>query len=300
MSVSVVVLSYERPHLLAQALPTIATQIPAPDEIIVVDNPSTLSRDVDAVLRSHPAVRLVRPGANLGFAGGMNLGLREARGDFVLLTEDDVLLEPGTIAELEAHLASRPSCALCAAVMLNHERGSVRSAGMHVRLGGVFRQTVLAAGEPDPGPGGAAVAVDAVPGACMFGRRRQLLGVGGFREAFFMYYEDVELCRRLVRRGWTVEVVPAARVRHFEPSGAAPSNSELEFHKMKNLAATYLLHAPTRVLPEFVVRYGLVVPLRTAWRSPASSWQHARAWAWVLSQLPSLWAEREAMLYWRP
>lgn len=291
MSVSVVVLSYERPHLLRQALPTIVAQQPAPAEVLVVDNPSRRSGEVDAVLRDFPAARLIRPERNLGFAAGMNRGLAAATGDDVFLTEDDLLLEPGVLATLGGHMAAQPSCGLSGGVMLNHETGTIRSAGIRVTLGGLFRQTVLHAGE-DPGhlpP--APYAVDVIPGAGVYARRRQLLELGGFRAPFFMYYEDVELAARVRRAGLTVDVVPAARVRHFEPPPGAPS-ALLEFHKMKNLAATYLLHAPVRVWPEFVARFGMAVPLRTLARSPALGWAHGRAWLWVLSRLPALLIER--------
>jgi GT2 family glycosyltransferase len=293
VSVSVVVLSHNRPQLLAQALPSLLAQEPEPGEIVVVDNPSPRSAEVGAVVARHPTVRLLRPPENLGFAGGMNVGLRAARGALVFLTEDDLITEPGALATLRQYLEQHPACALCAGLMLNHASGTVRSAGMTVRLEGVFRQTNIAAGDGDPGPGGAPYHVDVVPGAGVFGRRAPLLELGGFRADFFMYYEDVELCARIRRAGWTVDVVPAARVRHFEPP-PGPAPPELEFHRMKNLAATYLLHAPSRVLPEFVARYAIALPLRRLPRSPSVAWQYARAWAWVLSHLPSLWDQRGA------
>lgn len=291
MSVSVVVLSYARPHLLQQALPTILAQQPAPAEVIVVDNPSARSGEVDAVMREYPGVRLLRPERNSGFAAGMNYGLAATTADDVFLTEDDLVLEPGVLATLGEHLAARPACGLCGGVMLNHEAGTVRSAGIRAELGGLFRQTVLHAGEsPDrlpPTP----YSVDVIPGAGVYARRRQLLDLGGFRASFFMYYEDVELAARVRRAGLTVDVVPAARVRHFEPPPGAPS-ALLEFHKMKNLAAVYLLHAPVRTWPEFVARFGVAVPLRTLARSPALAWAHVRAWLWVLGRLPALLWQR--------
>lgn len=292
MTVSVVVLSYDRPQLLAQALPTIFAQRPAPLEVIVVDNPSPRSADVEAVLAGFPAARLIRPAENLGFAAGMNAGLAAASGDDVFLTEDDLLLEPDVLATLGRHLGRHPECGLCGGVMLNHAAGTVRSAGIRIELGGLFRQTVLLAGAEASALPAAPYAVDVIPGAGVYASRELLQDIGGFRASFFMYYEDVELAARVRSRGLTVDVVPAARVRHFEPPAGAPSPL-LEYHKMKNLAATYLLHAPPRVWPEFFARFGIAVPLRTLGRSPTLGWSHLRAWGWVLSQLPDLLAERD-------
>lgn len=291
--VSVVVLSYDRPELLAQALPSLESQHPSAVEIIVVDNPSPSSPAVDAVLAGHPGVRLIRPSRNVGFAAGMNAGLRAATGERVLLTEDDLLLEPGALAALGAHLDANPSCGLCAGLMLNHAAGTVRAAGMQLDLGGVYRQALLRADAPDPGPGGAPVLVDAVPGAGVFGRRTELIGAGGFREDYFMYYEDVELCLRLRRMGLTIAVVPAARMRHFEPPPGTATQG-LEFHKLKNLFVTCVLHAPARVLPGFAIRYGPVAALR-ALGTPGRAATVARAWLWVLWQLPVLLAQRATL-----
>lgn len=292
MTTSVIVLSYDRPALLAQALASIAAQRPAPHEVIVVDNPSPRSGEVAALVAAHPRVRLLRPHDNLGFTGGMNAGLAVATGAYVFLTEDDLLVEPGAIAALAQHLERRASCALCGGVMLDQETGAVRSAGMRISLAGVYRQRVLAAG-PAGADSGEPYPVDALPGAGLFARTWQLRELGGFRDDFFMYYEDVELCARIRRRGWSVEVVPAARVRHFTPP-PGPAPARLEYHKMKNLAATYVLHARGYVLPEFALRYALLTPLRALFTSPARAAALLRGWGWVLVHLPELWAEREA------
>jgi len=294
--VSVVVLSYDRPHLLPAALAALEAQRPAPREILVVDNPSPRSAEVDRVVLGHPGVRLIRPPRNLGFAGGMNLGLAAASGRHVFLTEDDIIVEDGALAALAARLDAAPSCGLCAGVMLNHGAGTVRAAGMRIALGGVFRQENLRADAPDDGAWSGPYAVDALPGAGVMGRRDQLTELGGFRAEFFMYYEDVELCARIRARGWTVDIVPAARARHVEPPPGR-SSAALEFHKMKNLAATYLLHAPTAVLPEFGLRYGVLVPLRTLLRDPRRGVALARGFWWAGLRAPRLLRERRRVLY---
>lgn len=294
--VSVVVLSYDRPHLLRQALPTILAQEPAPFEVIVVDNPGPRSAEIDTVVADFPAVRLIRPERNLGFAAGMNRGLGAAHGDDLFLTEDDLLLDPGVLATLGGHLAAHPRCGLCGGIMLNHAAGTVRSAGVAVALGGLFRQTALYAGEQPGTVPATPYQVDVIPGAGVYARRGQLAEIGGFRESFFMYYEDVELAARVRRHGLTVDVVPAARVRHFEPP-PGPASPLLEFHKMKNLAATYVLHAPVAAWPEFVARFGVIVPIRTLLRSGGLGLAHGRAWLWLLVRLPLLLAERLTRRY---
>src|SRR5712671_1934828 len=91
--VSIVVLSYARPQLLKQSLDSLVRQSYQPLEIIAVDNRSSRSEEIAKVVEQYPAVRLVANNENLGFAGGMNKGMLEARGRYVYLTEDDVIVD---------------------------------------------------------------------------------------------------------------------------------------------------------------------------------------------------------------
>src|SRR5205085_1414228 len=96
-----------------------------------------------------------------------------------------------------------------------------------------------------------------------FCRTDYLRRLGGFREEFFLYMEDVELCARVRRRGDPITIVPRAKAYHFEPP-EGPVPASVEYHKLKNFVTTYLLHAPGRVLPEFACRYGLLAAARAA------------------------------------
>jgi len=107
----------------------------------------------------------------------------------------------------------------------------------------------------------------------------------------FMYGEDVELCSRVLEHGLTVAIVPAARVYHHEPPDAADSDA-LSFHKQKNLAALYLLHAPLRVLPEFFVRYAAIAGAKQLLTNRATVPSWLKAWSWVAMRSPKLLAER--------
>ena len=286
--VSVVVLSYDRPAMLGDALASLRAQTVTPAELIVVDNPSPSSEEIRGALRRQGDVTLVTPATNLGFAGGMNLGLARVAHDVVLLTEDDIVLEPDCLERLMAVLGEQPTAGLLAPVIFNKESGSVRSAGGSLSLGGVFRHVVF-----DRVPDGMkARPVDFVPGAILLGRTRLLRTFGGFRDDFFMYSEDSDLCLRLARAGHPVLVCPRAACSHFEPP-VRPESRVLEYHRFKNLIALYLLHASPAVWPEFTLRYGV------GWlvRRPSQAFEMARAWGWAALNAPRLLAERFG---WRP
>jgi GT2 family glycosyltransferase len=247
--VSVVVLSYNRPMLLAQALASIAGQDLRPDEVVVVDNPSESSAAIAEVVRAFPSTRLLALERNLGFAGGMNAGLSSVAGDHVFLTEDDLVLDPGCLGALATAMEQRGEPALLAPVMYNRASGTVRCSGGRLRLRSTYRLDVHTALPP-------AGDISFVPGAALFSSRALWTETGGFRPDFFMYLEDCELCLRLRRRGVRIEVVERARVHHFEPPDL-PAPDHLELQKQQNLLALYVLHAPLPWLAAFGARYFL-------------------------------------------
>jgi GT2 family glycosyltransferase len=289
--VSIIVLSYRRPNLLDRAIATAASQDWPCTEIIVVDNKSEQSDSIAAVTASYPTVRLLRNRENLGFTGGMNAGIAAAGGDYIYLTEDDIEMDTGCVSALVSYLQKNPAAGLAGAMMLNHDDGTIRCAGGQVDLGNKFSMTITGAGETPAATGLVEpYLVSYLPGASMMASREQFTELGGFRDDFFMYMEDVELCCRVLQRGLEIVVVPDARVVHRRPEDS-PS-PRLEFCKVRNLATLYLVHAPMRVIPEFVLRYGVMGSLRAVGSGPRAAFTHLSAWGSALIHAPRLLARR--------
>ena len=289
--VSIIILSYRRPTLLNRAIATATGQDWPCTEVIVVDNKSDESDSIAAVTASYPTVRLLCNQRNLGFAGGMNAGIAAARGDFIYLTEDDIEMDTGCVSALVSYLHKHPGAGLAGAMMLNHDDGTIRCAGGQVDLGKTFSMKVIGAGEsPAASASVDPYLVSYLPGASMMARREHLAALGGFRDDFFMYMEDVELCCRVLQRGLDIVLVPDARVVHYRP-GNSPS-PRLEFCKIRNLATLYFIHAPLRVIPEFVLRYGLIGSIRAMGDGRGAALTHLRAWGSALLRVPRLLARR--------
>jgi GT2 family glycosyltransferase len=287
---SVVVLSYNRPDLLDKALRSISTQTYPALEVIVIDNRSEASERVREVVARHRGVRLIANENNRGFTGGMNQGLAEAAGTYIYLTEDDLELDPDCVALLVDYLGREPNVGLAGPVMWNRHTATIRCAGGDFEMGSVFRMRVTGA-ESAALPESEPFRTMFLPGAMVGARTDVLRRLGGFHPDFFMYREDVELCARVLESGLQIAIVPRARVYHHEPPDA-PDSSVLNFHKHKNLAALYFLHAPLRVLPAFLFRYVVVDGARRvlANRTMIASW--LKAWGWAASRSPRLLAER--------
>jgi GT2 family glycosyltransferase len=259
--VTAVLLSYNRPEMLGEALSSVVAQTYPNLRVLVVDNRSPASDAIADLVARFPTVELIAQPTNAGFTGGMNKGLEHASGDYIYLTEDDIILAPDYLESLVAYIVDRPQVGIASGVQYNNSDSTFRFAGGEFTLGRVFELIIHrecqqdSGGSPDPFPTGF------VPGSMMLARADIWRRLGGFRDDFFMYCEDLELCARVRRLGLCIMVVPTAKAYHFDPP-QEPVSVTISAHGVKNLAALYLLHASPGVLPEFFLRYALIAPLK--------------------------------------
>lgn len=194
-------------------------------ERIVVDNGS---RDATVELaRSHSGTQVCASADNLGFAGAARQGVRWARGELLLFLNPDVVAEPGALAALRA--AVEPNEVGAAGGRLLNPNGTTQ-AGFVVRRFPTLATAlaeILLLNRIFPGnPWNRryrclgmdyerAAAVEQPAGACLLVKRQAWEAVDGFDERFFpLWFEDVDLCRRLRARGWKIVYEPRARFRH--------------------------------------------------------------------------------------
>ena len=291
--VSVIMLSYARPALIREALRSVVEQSYANLEILVVDNRSALSGEIAGIVAGYPAARLIANSQNLGFTGAMNLGIHSASGHYIFLTEDDMVLERDCVRELVEYAGANPGNSLLSGLIYNQGNGSIWAAGGNVTLGPVFKMTIFGFNERDLGQFPAPFDVNYISGSMVFAPAALLRSLGGFREDFFMYYEDIELCMRVHESGGRITVVPSAQASHFEPVKTAASD-HISFHKFKNFFAVYILHAPARVWFSLFLRYAVLGTLRSLITQPGSAWLRLKALLFTCSRFPQLWRARRA------
>jgi GT2 family glycosyltransferase len=209
---SVVIVSWNGLRQLPECLAALLPQLPPGAEVILVDNGST-----DGTLAwartNYRQLRVIALPENLGFAGGVNVGLRAAQSDLLLLINDDAFVEPGFVAALLDAMERRPDVGAAGGVLLfAHRPEIVASAGIRVRRDWLAldlwagRHTADLPTEPQPIMG-------ASGGAALY-RRALLEDIGLMAPNFFNYLEDVDLAWRALLCGWHTIVVPQARARH--------------------------------------------------------------------------------------
>jgi GT2 family glycosyltransferase len=188
-------------------------------EVIVVDNFSD-PHPAAAQLRRLPGVSLRRWRRNRGFARAVNEGARLSRGDWVLLLNPDVTLSPGFLDEALARagqLADEPDVGVVGFGLRNPDGSRQLSTGPFPTLFGTLARLILPRHRrkySEPPPSGR---VDWATGCCLLVRRQCWDELGGLDPAFFLYYEDVDLCRRARAAGWSVRHEPRLWVVHHRP-----------------------------------------------------------------------------------
>ncbi len=191
-------------------------------EVVIVDNHSPRHPAVPW-LRRAPGVSLRRWGRNRGFGRAANEGCRLSRGGWLLLLNPDVTLPPGFLEDAltlaERWERERPRAGIVGLGLRDPDGSRQLSAGPAPTLLGSlarlllprrWRKYSLTQGERR-GP------VDWVTGCCLLVRRDCWADLGGFDPDFFLYYEDVDLCRRAWQRGWSVWYEPALSLVHHHP-----------------------------------------------------------------------------------
>lgn len=213
--VSVIIVTFNGRHHLETCLPALAaTTAGRPVEVIVVDNGSS-DGTADWLASTHPSVRVIALGSNLGFGRANHIGILHATHDTVALLNNDTIPEPGWIeALLRPIVRSSEIAASCAVLELVDPAATLNACGGGMTWLGFgfdhqFGQPSLAA-ERWPGERDCLFAT----AAAMVMRKADYLDVGGFDRAMFMYHEDVDLGWRFWLAGKRVVVCLDATVRH--------------------------------------------------------------------------------------
>lgn len=226
---AVVVLNYRTPDLVVDCLRSLATQVdPARHEVIVVDNasPDDSADRVEHAISTEgwsPWARVVRSPINGGFAAGNNVGIKATQAGIVILLNSDTIVRAGALSGILDAMAARPALGLLGP-QLEWPDGTPQISTFRFRtplteliatgrlgfLGRLFPGHVVARELDRP-----ANDLDWVSFACVAIRRDVFDRVGLLDETYFMYFEDMDLCRHARQAGFKVGYEPTAHVVHL-------------------------------------------------------------------------------------
>lgn len=295
--IAVVVVNHDTREELRACLAT----LPPGVETVVVDNAST-DGSAEMVRAEFPAVRLLADGTNPGYGAAANRGVRACGAGYVLVLNSDTRLRPGALDALREHLDRSPRAALAGPGLLNPDGSPQAScfpfpgtlgwllendpvAPLAARVPGLRAKLLRVA------PPREAAAVPWVLGAALAVRRSDFEAVGGFDESYFMYFEEVDLCRRLAAAGRETHFVPAAEVVHVGGASTSRVRAAMAVQHFRSTLRFYRRHYRGPRLAFWVgvmrakmlfrlVRDGLALGLphparRAALREDVAAWRRA-------------------------
>ncbi len=196
-------------------------------QLVVVDNDSD-DGSAQEIAAAFPDVKMLISPRNLGYAGGMNIGIREAcadHADYVLLLNNDTTIDPAAIAELLDAAESQSDIGICVPkIYFYHEANRIWSAGARWRR---FppRVTLVGFGRADGLSFDRARDLDFATGCALLVRREVIDRVGLFDEGFFMYQEDYDYCARVRSDRWVIRYAPSAKIWHKVSAGLGSKSS---------------------------------------------------------------------------
>lgn len=222
--VSVITLNYNETSTTFALLDSIWQQGYADLEVIVVDNAS-LENPEQLIREKYPEVHFIRSSKNLGFAGGNNLALPVATGDYLFFLNNDTELAPNCIQRMVDFLQKKPQTGLLSPLICyfpnqNLQETSslplIQYAGMTSVSAFTGRNETIGARTRDRGQYTQARATAYAHGAAMMIPRKVLEQVGSMWEGYFLYYEELDWAERIRKAGFEVWVEPSARIWHKE------------------------------------------------------------------------------------
>jgi N-acetylglucosaminyl-diphospho-decaprenol L-rhamnosyltransferase len=247
MDLSVIIVNWNVCNLLRRCLASIeANRGSLSLEVIVVDNASS-DNSVAIVQQEFPQACLIASQQNLGYTGGNNLGAKAARGRYLLILNPDTEIVGDALEQMVAYLDSHPEVGAMGPQLLNPD-GSVQSSRRRFPElataffegtpfsrqwfpNNRFERAYYMADHPDD----EIQLVDWLTGAALMIRREAWQKVGPLDNQFFMYFEELDWCRRCRAMGWEIHYLPLARIVHHHKASAGQieAASRVRFNRSK-------------------------------------------------------------------
>ena len=299
LQLSVIIPSFNGRPLLEQCLPTLYAALvyakwAGQTEILVVDDHST-DDTADWITANYPAVRLIFNPGDRGFAMAANAGLRAARGHWIALVNNDVLIDEQWLLAAANHFQDSTIGSVATRMMAGGQGGIVEFAGGDYTPIGI--PVRLAERAPVDGPEimrprlcfwGC--------GAAVFYRRAALAQVGGeLYVALQAYYEDVELAFRLALAGWKCVYEPKAAVTHLGSATYGKASFRKKFNSARNAEIVYFSCMPRSLLLRYLPGHFLAfVPQLAMHIIRGSGWGYVCGKAaFFLAHMPATWRRRK-------
>ncbi|MBC8175027.1 MAG: glycosyltransferase [Candidatus Marinimicrobia bacterium] len=271
MMISVIIVNYNVKDYLTSCISSIQNSVLNQDmEIIVVDNAS-FDGSIPLIQDQFPDVIVIANEKNEGFAKGINRGVQNASGEYLLILNPDTILQENTLQVFIDYMETHQEVGICGPKILNADGTLQISCKRSFPTPWVALPKILGLNKLFPKSQWAGKynltylnedeihRVEAISGSCMFIRRDVFDKVGYFDEDFFMFGEDLDFCFRTIENGYKIHYLPTTQIIHYkgESVKVAQFDSIRSFYDAMNLFVEKHFSKTTSMLTRFGLKLGI-------------------------------------------
>lgn len=228
---SIIIVTYNSSQHIKDMLLSIEKQTKTPHEIIVIDN-NSFDQTIAQIYASKVNIRLLQQKENLGFSRANNLGVKDAKGEYLLFLNPDTMVLDHAIDNLYNFLKSRDDVGIVAPQLIEDNgniQPSVRNLPTVTRAIKEYYLGIKNSYEPFYPLSNQPLEVESVVGAAMMVPKDVYRKLGGFNDKYFMYYEDLELCKKVREDGLKTIYLPEVQINHAVGASAKTNPKTLRY-----------------------------------------------------------------------
>ncbi len=232
-SVSIVSINYNGAQVTCEMLESLK-KITYPNfEVIIVDNASR--EDPSIIFEKHPWIKFIRSDKNLGFAGGNNLGFKQATGKYFLMLNNDTEVPEGFLEPLVQRMESDSKIgAASPKIIFHHTPGMLQFAGFEPINPFTVRGNAIGYGKQDNGDFDQSMPTSRAHGAAMMVSRKVVEEIGLMADLYFLYYEEMDYCERIKNAGYSIWYEAESKIYHKESMATGKGSTLKTYYLTRN------------------------------------------------------------------
>lgn len=232
--VSLITVNYNQPQVTADFLKSLSCLEYKNWHVIVVDNASP-DHSSAYLKKEFPFITHISSPVNIGFAGGNNIGLHYAKGEYYFLVNNDTEVTPQLLTEMVKYLQQNPDCGIaCPKIKYFYKPDTIQYAGAIGLHPLTSRSYDIGYLEKDNGQYNDQRITDLPNGAAMMLSAKHVEEVGRMSELFFLYYEELDWAARFKHAGYPVHYVGTAEIYHKESVSTGKNSAFKTFYLFRN------------------------------------------------------------------
>ena len=253
MKISIIIVTWNVHEDIYQCLNSIEQNKPSCSyEVIIVDNAST-DGTIDIIQNKFPETMLIINNDNRGFAAANNVGIGKSNGQYILFLNPDTIIQSNALDILIAYLDENQDVGACGPKLLYndgklqpstrkfpdyysalYQNTILKNTGLFRKNYNIYRMRDFNFDQIKD--------VDILMGAAILTRRSIIENIGPMDESFFMYYEEADLCYRIVQAGWRIVFVPDAAIIHLGGKSSDQIPLKTRMMRLKSLLIFFRKH----------------------------------------------------------